>query len=207
MEILIDLSHPIMNLMPVYPGDEPPQLEKINDFAQDGFNNFRLSTSMHTATHIDGPMHLTQCRQFISEIPIEQLVGVGCLLNVVDEEVIQSKPEYESFIEPNSIILLHTGFSRKFGKEEYYRNYPTVSLELAQVFVRKHIKMLCIDSPSPDRYPHEVHKLLLENSVLIGENLTNLEKLLAIKKFEVIALPLKIQADSSPARIIARISK
>ena len=65
--------------------------------------------------------------------------------------------------------------------------------------------MVCIDSPSPDRRPFEIHKLLLENNVLIAENLTNLDKLMSANNFEVIALPLKIHADSSPARIIARI--
>ena len=64
--------------------------------------------------------------------------------------------------------------------------------------------MVCMDSPSPDRHPFEIHKLLLENSILIAENLTNIEKLLHVRKFEVIALPLNILADSSPARIVAR---
>jgi kynurenine formamidase len=46
---------------------------------------------------------------------------------------------------------------------------------------------------------------LLKNNVLIAENLTGMEKLLSVKKFEIIALPLRIHADSSPARIVARI--
>ncbi len=56
---------------------------------------------------------------------------------------------------------------------------------------------------SPDRPPHEIHTLLLENDVLIAENLCNLDQLLPAKAFEIIALPLRIHADSSPARIIA----
>jgi kynurenine formamidase len=94
--------------------------------------------------------------------------------------------------------------SRLFGSKEYFKDYPTVSRELAQLFVKRRVKMVCIDSPSPDRHPFEIHKLLLENNVLIAENLININKLLLIKNFEVIALPLKIHADSSPARIIAR---
>jgi kynurenine formamidase len=79
-----------------------------------------------------------------------------------------------------------------------------VSRELAQLFVERHVKMVCMDSPSPDRHPYEIHKLLLENNILIAENLTHIEKLLTVRRFEIIALPLNILADSSPARVVAR---
>jgi kynurenine formamidase len=205
MPTLIDLSYPINNLMPVYPGDESLRLEKINDIAQDGFTQFRLSTGMHAGTHIDGPMHLIHSKIFLSEIPIEQFIGQGCLLNVESESIIQRKPEYGRLIKENSIVLLHTGFDRMFGRKEYYCKYPTVSKELAQLLIEKNVKMICLDSPSPDREPFEIHKLLLENGVLIAENLTNMGKLISAKKFEVIALPLNIRADSSLARIVAKI--
>lgn len=204
MQTLIDLSLLITDLMPVYPGDESPHLLKVNDFAQDGFNNFSLVTSMHTGTHIDGPMHLTRSEIFLHEIPLEQCVGRGCILNAAGKKEISLTAEYESLIQPQSIVLLYTGMSRLFGRKEYFEDYPSVSSELARLFVKRQVKMVCIDSPSPDRHPFDVHKLLLENNVLIAENLINMHKLLSVKDFEVIALPLKIHADSSPARIIAR---
>ena len=205
MHTFIDLSLPMTDLMPVYPGDELPHLLRVNDFMRDGFNSFHLSASMHTGTHIDGPMHLTQSEKFLNEIPLEQCIGRGCILNAVGKNNILLTTEYESIIQPQSIVLLYTGMSRLFGSKEYFTDYPTISRELAQLFVKQHVKMVCIDSPSPDRRPFEIHKLLLENNVLIAENLTNLDKLMSANNFEVIALPLKIHADSSPARIIARI--
>jgi kynurenine formamidase len=41
--------------------------------------------------------------------------------------------------------------------------------------------------------------------LLVLQELMNLDKLLGIKKFEVIALPLKIKADSSIARVVAKV--
>ena len=204
MQTFIDLSLPVTDLMPVYPGDEQPRLLKVKDFLQDGFNNFHLSTSMHAGTHIDGPMHLTQSNMLLNEIPLEQCIGLGCFLNAAGKNNILLTSEYELRIQPQSIVLLYTGMSRRFGSKEYFNDYPTVSRELAEFFVKRHVKMVCLDSPSPDRHPFEIHKLLLENNVLLAENLTNFDKLLLVEKFEVIALPLKIHADSSPARIIAR---
>ena len=204
MQTFIDLSLPITDLMPVYPGDEPPRLFKVNNFLPDGFNNFRFSTTMHAGTHIDGPMHLTLSEKFLNELPLEQYVGTGCLLNAAGKGTITLTAENELLVLPHSIVLLYTAMSRMFGKKEYFTDYPMVSNELAQLFVERQVKMVCMDSPSPDRHPFEIHKLLLENNILIAENLTNIEKLLSVRKFEVIALPLSIYADSSPARIVAR---
>jgi kynurenine formamidase len=204
MQTVFDLSLPVTDSMPVYPGDEPPRLLKVNDLTRDGFNNFSLSVSMHTGTHIDGPMHLTQSKLFLNELPLRNFFGRGCLLNVAGKNVVPCTAEYEARVQRQSIVLLYTGMSRWFGQKEYYDNYPVIRRELAQLFIERQVKMVCLDSPSPDRHPFEIHKLLLENDVLIAENLTNLDKLLLINAFEVIALPLNIHADSSPARIIAR---
>lgn len=205
MQTLIDLSLPIANLMPVYPGDEPPSLLKVKNILQDGFNNFHLSATMHIGTHIDGPMHLTQSDNFINQTPLDQYFGTGCFLNVAGKKDILLMEDYELLVQPKSIVMLYTGMSRLFGCKEYFSEYPIVSRELAQLFVKRQVKMVCLDSPSPDRHPYDIHKLLLENNILIAENLINVNMLLSINKFEVIALPLNINSDSSPARIIARI--
>ena len=202
---LIDLSQPIIDCMPVYPGDEPARLEKISDFARDEFNNFRFTTGMHAGTHIDGPMHMTKSDRFIDELPLERFIGTGCLLNAVGMKVISCTPEFTSAVVSESIVLIYTGFGKQFGGEKYYCDHPVISMELAQFLVEQRIKMVCFDSPSPDKHPHDIHTYLLKNSVLIAENLISMEKLLTIKKFEIIAFPLRIHADSSPARIVARI--
>jgi kynurenine formamidase len=202
---LIDLSHPIIDRMQVYPGDEPVQLEKINDFAQNGFNNFRFISGMHAGTHIDGPMHMTKSDIFFDELPLERFIGSGCLLNAVGMKIVSCTPEFASTIVPESIVLIYTGFGKQFGSEEYFHDYPVISMELVQFLVKQQIRMVCLDTPSPDRHPYDIHMYLLKNNVLIAENLTGMEKLLSVKKFEIIALPLRIHADSSPARIVARI--
>jgi kynurenine formamidase len=202
---LIDLSQSLTDRMPAYPGDEPARLEKINDFKRDGFNNFRFTSGMHTGTHIDGPMHMTESDCFIDELPLERFFGIGCFLNTVGVKVISCTPEFTSAIVPQSIVLVYTGFSTLFGKEEYDRDHPVISIELARLFVEQRIKMVCFDTPSPDKHPHDIHAYLLKNSILIAENLTCMEKLLTVEKFEIIAFPLRIHADSSPARIVARI--
>ena len=102
-------------------------------------------------------------------------------------------------------MLLYTGLDKFYGTAEYYQEHPIVDIELCRFLLRKNIKMLGMDMPSPDKYPFEIHRLLFENNIFVMENLTNLHKLIGEKSFEVIAFPLKIKADSSMTRAVARI--
>jgi len=60
-----------------------------------------------------------------------------------------------------------------------------------------------VDSPSPDREPYPVHRVLLGSGVLIVENLV-LPGVVRNKLVDVIVAPLKIEgATGSPARVLA----
>jgi kynurenine formamidase len=202
---LIDLSQVIEDNMPVYPGDIDTDLVQEKYLNVDKYNNHRLVIGMHSGTHIDSPMHLTDSKEYISELSLESFIAIGCILDVRNQPTIQMKAEYEALIKDNSIVLLYSGHDKFYGTKEYYEEYPCVDMELCKFLTGKNIKMLGMDMPSPDRYPFEIHKLLFKNNIYILENLTNLHQLLYAEKFEVIALPLKIKADSSMTRAIARI--
>lgn len=203
--MLIDLSHAIEDGMPAYPGDPDTRLVQSKHYAKDYYNNHMLSINMHAGTHIDGPMHLTEREIYINEFPLDRFIGEGCLLDVSGETVIDYKAEYEEKVKPNSIVILHTGHSEHYGKPNYFTEYPSLTLAFAKLLVRKGVKMVGLDTPSPDYEPFEVHKYLFEHNVLIIENLTNVDQLLQVGPFEIIALPLRIKADSSIARVVAKV--
>lgn len=205
MERLIDLSHIIEDNMPVYPGDIRTNLFQTKYLNVNKHNNHRLEICMHSGTHIDSPMHLTESNEYIFQMPLKQFIGIGCILDVRNQSVITMMAEYEELIKDNSIVLLYTGWDKFYGSENYYREHPIVDTDFCKFLIRKNIKMIGIDMPSPDNYPFDIHKLLFENKIFVMENLTNLDKLLGLDNFEVIALPLKIKADSSMARVVARI--
>ncbi|OPZ88599.1 MAG: Kynurenine formamidase [Firmicutes bacterium ADurb.Bin419] len=204
MEI-IDLSHEIYDNMPVYPGDSKTGLLQVKYLKDDKYNNHRLDTNMHAGTHIDSPMHLTERKEYISKLSLNSFIGDGCLLDVRNQPTIGMKAEYEALIKDNSVVLLYTGYDIHYGTKVYYENHPCVDVEFCEFLIKKQIKMVGMDLPSPDRYPFQVHKMLFENSIYIIENLTNLDRLLNVEKFEIIAFPLKIKADSSMTRAVARI--
>lgn len=200
---IIDLSREITDGIAVYPGDDPVKLYQTKFLAEDKYNNHRLETGMHVGTHIDAPMHMTAHNTCVSDIKLDYLIGKGCVIRVEPAEVIDYRREYEDKIAENSIVLVHTGFCRLFGTERYFTKHPVLSLEFGKMLIRKNVKALGLDTPSPDKYPFKLHQLLLSHGILIVENLTNLDELPA-DRFEVFVIPPKIRADGSMARVFAR---
>ena len=205
LDKLIDLSQIIEDNMPVYPGDIRTNLFQTKYLSVNGYNDHRLDISMHAGTHIDSPMHLTDSKGYINEVPLETFIARGCVLDVRNQPVIEMKAEYEKLVQDHSIVLLYTGHDKFYGTEKYYLEHPVVDLSVCKFLLSKSIKMLGVDMPSPDRFPFEIHKFLFKNRIFILENLTNLDKLSGVTDFEVIALPMKIKADSSMTRAVARI--
>jgi len=191
--------------MTVYPGDTETVLIQTNSMAKDKFTNHQLSINMHAGTHIDGPMHLTHSDVYLNEVAIDTFIGEGCLIDVSGETNVDYKDEYEQLITEGQIVIVYTGHSACYGQSNYYTDYPILTDAFADLLVRKKVKMVGLDTPSPDRVPFDIHKKLLKNNILIIENLTNLKQLIGIEAFEVIALPLHIRADSSIARVVARV--
>lgn len=203
MKRYIDLTRTIVDEQAVYPGDDTTSLKRSRNLSIDGFNNHRLQISMHSGTHIDGPMHMSDSSLYIDQMPLENFVGSGVLLDVRGYSEILMREEYADRIAEHSIVLFWTGRDEIFGSREYFVENPCITEEFAKFLVEKKVKAVGFDSSSPDRYPYPVHGILFTNGVLIIENLTNLASLKEVVNFKVIALPLKIHADSSIARVIA----
>jgi kynurenine formamidase len=200
----IDLSHKINSTMPVYPGDNKVSLVQEKFLSKDYYNGYTLTTGLHAGTHIDCPMHLLESEKTMLDYDIENFAGDGILIAAEGEEQIDYKPEYEEKAKKGQIVLIYTGMDKLYGSNDYYVKHPVITKKLAQFFVDKEIKLLGVDMPSPDYSPFEVHKLLLAKNILIMENLTNLRELLKVDSFEVFAQPLRLEAEASLVRAIAR---
>lgn len=198
----IDLTHTFTKSMPVSPFDEPARIEQNRTLKTNKYTDWRLTSGMHVGTHIDGPGHLTDSKKLLSDYPVDRFVGAGFLVDArnktIDASLLAQMPD-----KPDLIVLVLTGQDKKFGNKEYFTDYPIFTLEFAQEIVKRKIKMVGIDSFSPDKYPFAIHQLFFDNNILIVENLTGLEQLVGVKNFEVIALPLKLATDSAPARVIS----
>lgn len=202
MKKIIDLSHVISRKTPVYPGDQPITLEQISFIEKQNFTDFQLTTSMHVGTHIDSSGHMIKNGSLLSQIAIDRFCGVGVLIDARNKLI--SKELLDKIrIPTESIVLILTGHDKHFKSERYFLNHPIVAFDFAQALTSYNIKMVGFDMPGPDLLPFEIHKMFFQHNIMIIENLTCLDQLVGVVYFEVYALPLKVDADSALARVIA----
>jgi len=141
----------------------------------------------------------------MADLPLEMFTGKGVLIDVRGEEKIEFRESFRTSIQPESIVLFYSGMDHHFGEPGYFTTYPDITEELARFLTDQRIKIVGLDWVSPDHEPYPVHDILFKSNVLILENLTNLDQLLHETNFEVFAFPLKIEADSSIVRVVARV--
>ena len=202
---IIDISHRLDEETPLYPGDHALGLSKYKTLADDYYTLYVLTSSLHTGTHLDMPMHLLDDGRTAADFPADRFIGRGVLLDVRGQNPIHMDARYEDIMKRDDVVLLYTGFDERYFQEEYFACHPVVSGELCDFLISQKIKLLGMDIPAPDFAPFAIHKALLSNDIFLLENLTNLSSLLDIPEFEVIALPLKIAAEASFTRAVCRI--
>lgn len=201
---IIDFTHSFTPDMPVYPGDPKATLEQVAFIEKDTFNDHRLITVMHVGTHIDAPLHMIAGGKRVDEIDPSKFIGDGIMLDVRGKKMIDEDSLNGVDLNNNSVVLLYSGKGAEYRKKSYYENIPYLTEGIAKKLASAKIKMAGMDflGPDPDA-PWPAHKILLGAGIMIIENLANLEKLVGVKKFQVIALPAKLQADAAPVRVIA----
>ena len=204
MSRLIDLSLDFPDQAPVYPGDTPSRLLQAKTIDEDGYTAFILQTGLHVGTHLDSPLHFRQNGAMVADLPLETFLGKGRLLDIRGEGVVGLESNYDSQIKQGDIVLFWTGHSATYGTDAYYHDHPVLHEDWADFLIKKRVKLVGFDLPSPDAPPFPMHRKLLGAGIPLMENLTNLGELVGWREFEVMAFPLKIRAEGSPVRVVAR---
>ncbi|HSX30633.1 MAG TPA: cyclase family protein [Candidatus Saccharimonadales bacterium] len=199
---IIDLTVPLNPQTPTYEGDPPTKLEPVASVDKDGYSFTYLSVNSHTGTHVDAPSHmLPEGAKGLDSYPADHFVGRGVYVDVTSK-IFDLAAIQQVGIQPGDIVLFHTGLSKAYHEAVYYESYPAMREDVARYLVGQKVKMVGVDMCGLDYEPFPIHKILLSSDVLIIENLANLDQLTG-KAFDVYALPLKIDTDGSPARVIA----
>ncbi len=202
---LIDLSVSINETMPVYPGDPSTEIKPAGNLSTDGYEDHYLCIGTHAGTHIDSPRHMLEGGKGLDQFSVETFTGRGVYIKVENNQF-DLESIKQTDIQKADIVLFHTGMDELYSKPEYFENYPAIPEIIAHYLVEKQIKMVGVDTCSVDQQTVVIHKLLLQNDILILENLTNLASL-KDKQFTIYAFPLKLSLDGSPIRVVAEIKE
>ncbi len=207
---VVDLTHPISEAMPFFPGTKPPRISDSYTIAADGFAEKGLSLLSHTGTHVDAPCHLLGGAPALDELGVGHFYGPGWVLDVSQIRGrnigIADLQKDERRIAAVDFVLLHSGWERFWGETEYFGAYPVLSSDAARWLSGFKLKGVGVDMVSLDEVDSTalvVHRALLAKNMILVENLANLGALVG-KEFIFSCLPLKIaDADGSPVRAVA----
>ncbi|MCI0796839.1 MAG: cyclase family protein [Chloroflexi bacterium] len=193
--MIYDISLPISESLPVYPGDPSVTVDVISDVSSGApYTLTRISMGSHTGTHVDAPLHLLADGDTVDNLPIDLLMG-PCYLASADIDMPISIQELDSLAVPpeTTRLLLRTRNAKGY-----------LTQDAASRLVETGVKLVGIDSPSvdaPGSPDLPAHRVMLEAEVIIVENLA----LDAVNPggYLLVCLPLRIAGcDGAPARAV-----
>ncbi|MDD4843525.1 MAG: cyclase family protein [Anaerotignum sp.] len=209
---LIDLTRTISNTTPVYPGTEAPSLSVASTYEESGYKETLLRFYSHTGTHMDAPNHIYPDGISLDKKEVSGFVGKACIIDArdvpaggsIDISYIERNKER---VERAEFIVFQTGWEKYWGQDEYFGEYPVISMEVAKYLVENSKKGIGLDNIGLDSISDTelpLHHLILENgTMVILENLCNLD-LIGEVDFLLVALPLKFEnSDGAPVRAVA----
>ena len=208
----IDLSLPVSEKIPTFPGSPQPIFIQWENIKDDGYNLELLFLSSHTGTHLDAPYHFLEKGKKIHEISLKRLIINAILIKIrkrrdqaITKTDIQKFEKKHGKIPNESTIVFWTGWQKMIKNDSYFVNNPGLSVTAAKYLISKKTNLVGIDSPSIDLGKEKrflIHHLFAKNDVLIVENLANLDKIKPWK-FQLAVLPMKLEnATGAPVRAV-----
>ncbi len=200
--MLIDITRKLEKDIYVYPGDPVFSAEKICRTENgDICTVTALSLGTHTGTHIDSPAHFLRGGRTIDTYSLDDLCGRAIVIGCDGYEITPEMIGDIDRIDEGMIVLFKTPWSAFDGKTPLERD-SFLTGEAASLLVSKKVKLVGIDSLSPDREDGEefpVHITLLKAGIPILENI-DLSKV-SPGIYNLYCFPIKITgAEAAPAR-------
>jgi len=217
---VVDLTHPLSADMPWWPNpDGNPFHYEIVAAHPDGSSAMgAYSTPEHHGTHLDAPVHTAAGQPSVDELTAEDLLGPAVVIDISDRAA--ENPDYRlteadvraferdhGRIPDRAVVLLATGWSRKWTTPEAYRNldaegrlhFPGFGVDAARFLVEERdIRGIGIDDMSVDyglSTDFPVHRMVNGAGRYHLENVANLYELPPTGVYLIVA-PISIAGGS-----------
>ncbi|CAG2184820.1 unnamed protein product [Mytilus edulis] len=190
-----------------------------------------IGTAEHGGTHLDSPAHFYKDRLRTHNIPIENLVGPGVIINVknkaaanVDYQVsIDDLKQWENIydqIPENAVVIMNSGWNDRYPNASLVFNTdsPTDSSTfhfpswhektIEWLISERSVNVIGVDTPSNDfgqskTFP--VHILLAQANIPGAENVANLDAVPEAGSNIFVAVTKIYDGSGGPARIFATV--
>ena len=181
----------------------------------------------HSSTHVDAINHVVDRpdARSIDLLPLQWFIAPGVWLDfawkepngyITRDDVDREIERAGVTIRPQSVVLYHTGWYRKFRSDRfgYVRDYPGLDRGATERLNDLGAVSIGADAPSIDSWlevsqvkVQPAHIVCREREILNIENLANVDRIPA-RSFWFVGLPLKIRGGSgSPFRGVALVDQ
>jgi arylformamidase len=205
---LYDISVPIREKMPVWPGDPGVRISLALSMERgDPANVSALAMGAHTGTHVDAPHHFVQGRETVDQLDLRTLVGPCRVFQIATDDEIDVTHLRGLPLKGVARALFKTSNSQLWAaRDDFFEDFVSLTPMAAQFLVQMGVKLVGVDYLSVESYHARgapAHLALLGAGVVILEGLNLAE--VPPGEYELMALPLKVAgADGAPARAILR---
>ena len=201
---LIDITVALQGGVPVYPGDTPLTLERVQARAEGAPANVsRLECSTHLGTHVDAPVHFLEGEGGIETVALDSLLGRTYVIDARAIDGDLDAPALGRLAPPADAerLLFRTRNEVLWERPRFVEEFVSLTPDGARALVDRGTRLVGIDylSIAPYRDPATVHEILLRGGVTIVETLD-------LRRtepgwYDLICLPLLlVGADGAPAR-------
>jgi kynurenine formamidase len=202
---LIDVSHTVEHGMVTYKGFPAPVIcdwlsrEASRAKYAEGteFQIGKIEMIANTGTYVDSPFHRYENGKDLSELPLESIANLDCVVVRVDSSGNRAINEISFSADRvrGRALLFQTGWDRHWRTEAYFEGHPYLTERLADWLVKAGVALVGIDSLNIDNTAtgeRPVHSVLLGRDIPIVEHMCNLRDV-PIEGTRFFAVPVKVK--------------
>lgn len=159
---LYDLSQPLDDRTPVYPGFDAVKCRSIFHHSKDGIGAKEITTCTHASTHIDAPWHFIGGKSLtVDKLPLEMCCGTAVILDIPKNDLGEitaadleaAKPK----INKGDIVIIITGWYKDeiwSDETRYMIKEPGLVKDAVDWLIKKGVKVVGSDIPIID-HPYQ----------------------------------------------------
>lgn len=199
---LIDISVPLRDGTPEWPGDAPFSCRWTWDMARgDSVNVSSIAGSPHVGTHADAPFHVDSAWLTSEHMDVDAFIGPATVVDVTGRDGALSRDAIGP-VAPGGRLLLRTG--RTIADGAFPDAWPWLSVDCVARLLSEGVRLVGVDAPSVDARESralEVHRAIFAGGAFVLENLDL--RSVAPGQYELMAAPLRIVGlDAAPVRAV-----
>ncbi|MBA2708026.1 MAG: cyclase family protein [Gemmatimonadaceae bacterium] len=184
---LIDVSHTVEHGMITYKGFPAPiicdwlsrEASRATYAPGTEFQIGKIEMIANTGTYVDSPFHRYENGKDLSELPLESVADIECLVVRVDPaagSAIDQVPLPVAEVSGRA-VLFHTGWDRYWRSDHYFEGHPHLTERAADWLASSGAAIVGIDSLNIDSIAtgeRPVHSILLGHDIPIVEHMRGL---------------------------------